>query len=756
MAEQPKYLLGNGELLASEIAAPKKPQEKKHPYTYAEARERLAPRLSLAARSIARLPAAACPNDRSVAAVVLHPKYIAKSFFPERLFSAIGLESVGSKPVLLKPTRGATTKKVEGKAVEVESPSTQLFVAGRRRAFARWAEALESAEPAQLQLAEIFHDELIRFEDVRFITPEERLKPLTSKNDNPLMEVVLHSADDEVLEGFETYLATFDVRVDLGRRIEVQNLCFIPVRIPKDVQRRVAEYSFLRVAREMPGLRELRPVSVPKITRSMSFDVDLPDEPPLNTELRVAVFDGGVPKGMLRPWIRQRPIPGLTAPVTEYLEHGVAVSSALLFGTLRKGEPAPTPLTYVDHYRILDEDTDSDPQEELFPILERIRSVLQQSSYDFVNLSIGPELPIEDDEVHVWTAVLDELFADGQSLVTVAVGNSGHRDRSAGLARVQVPADAVNMIAVGAADSSGDDWKRANYSCIGPGRSPGVVKPDVLGFGGSAKSGFWVVDAGDQTRSAVTRGTSFAAPVVLRSGIALRALLGPAVKPIALKALLIHHSEAGDHDPLEVGWGRIPTSLDQIILCPDGTTHVLYQGQLSAGKYLRAVVPLPKDPLDGFVTLKATFCYACETDPQDPFSYTRSGLDITFRPNEAVFGFNKKLGKFSKEPKTKPFFSRKAYSPELDLRQNAHWWEPVLKQEKRFRADKLAMPVFDIHHNARQGGGGAKDAKPIPYALVLTITAPNEPKLYDRIVQRYATILRPLQPVLKLPIQFTV
>src|SRR5437868_9804888 len=123
MADQPKYLLGNGELLASEIAAPKKPQTKVHPYTYAEARERLAPRLTLAARNIAKLPAEACPNDRSVAAIVLHPKYIAKSFFPERLLSAIGLESVGSKPVLLKPQKGGTKKKVEGKAVEIDSPS---------------------------------------------------------------------------------------------------------------------------------------------------------------------------------------------------------------------------------------------------------------------------------------------------------------------------------------------------------------------------------------------------------------------------------------------------------------------------------------------------------------------------------------------------------------------------------------------------------------------------------------------------------
>lgn len=753
MAERPKYLLGNGELLATEIEPPKKPQNKAHPYTYEQARELLTPRLKATVRSIDRLPREACPNDRSVAAVVLHPKYLAKSYFPERLFSAIGLEPVGSKPIYIKPHRGAAKKKVEGKQIEVESPTTQLFVAGRRRAFTRWAEMVETDEGPRHGM-EVLADELIRLEDIRFITPEERLRPLHSKTDNPLMEVVLHTVEDEVLEGFESYLKTLDVKVNLARRIEVQNLCFLPVRIPKALHKRVAQFSFLRVAREMPDLRELRPVTVPKVTRSASFDIELPDNPPLNTELRVAVFDGGVPKGMLSPWVRQGPVPGIKQAVPEYEEHGVAVSSAMLFGSLKKGEPALQPLTYIDHYRVLDKETSEDPQEDLFSILERIRSVLQQSSYDFVNLSLGPALPIEDDEVHVWTAVLDELFADGQSLVTVAVGNDGHRDRASGLARVQVPSDAVNVLSVGASDSDAQDWKRANYSSIGPGRSPGLVKPDVLGFGGSAKKSFWVVDAAAPDRAAATRGTSFASPLVLRSGIAIRTLLGPAVKPISLKALLIHHSEDGDHDQIEVGWGKIPTTLEQIIVCPDGTTHILYQGQLSPGKYLRAPVPLPTDPIDGFIAVKATFCYACETDPQDPFSYTRSGLDITFRPNETVFNFNKKLGKFSKEPRTKPFFSKKAYAPELELRQNAHWWEPVLKQEKRFRAEKLANPVFDIHHNARQGGGGAKDAKPIPYALVVTLTAPKEPELYDRIVERYPTILRPLQPVLKIPIRF--
>ena len=35
-----------------------------------------------------------CPNDRAVAILTLNPEYIAKSYFPEKLFESVGLETV--------------------------------------------------------------------------------------------------------------------------------------------------------------------------------------------------------------------------------------------------------------------------------------------------------------------------------------------------------------------------------------------------------------------------------------------------------------------------------------------------------------------------------------------------------------------------------------------------------------------------------------------------------------------------------------
>ncbi|MFN8579433.1 MAG: hypothetical protein U0163_00440 [Gemmatimonadaceae bacterium] len=92
--------------------------------------------------------------------------------------------------------------------------------------------------------------------------------------------------------------------------------------------------------------------------------------------------------------------------------------------------------------------------------------MLRQKPFDFVNLSLGPDLLIEDDEVHVWTASLDEHFSHGKSLVAVAVGNTGQDDWDSGNARIQAPADGVNVLSVGACDSTHGPWQRASYSSM--------------------------------------------------------------------------------------------------------------------------------------------------------------------------------------------------------------------------------------------------------------------------------------------------
>jgi hypothetical protein len=263
MAEIKNYLLGYGERLAENLDPPRMPHSKKAPYSFAEAKTRLGTRLSTVTEAVDSLPDAACPHDEAVAVITLHPTYLAKSYFPNNLLRAVGLEAVGSRTQYVVPEKGAKTPrskktdKEKGRDTVLESissPTAELFVAGRRDKFRTWAAQLNNWSEHRAGA-----EELIRIEDVYLSPPEKRLQRVRSTKDAPLLEIVLHASSGYVIEGFRDYMKTLDVPLDLDRRFQIEGLCFLGVRVPKKLHVEMAKYSFLRVAREMPHLRELRP-----------------------------------------------------------------------------------------------------------------------------------------------------------------------------------------------------------------------------------------------------------------------------------------------------------------------------------------------------------------------------------------------------------------------------------------------------------------------------------------------------------------
>ncbi|WP_235075435.1 S8 family serine peptidase, partial [Asaia sp. SF2.1] len=292
------------------------------------------------------------------------------------------------------------------------------------------------------------------------------------------------------------------------------------------------------------------------------------------------------------------------------------------------------------------------------------------------------------------------------------------------------------------------DWARAAYSAVGPGRSPGIVKPDLLAFGGDAyrPEYFHVLTEGPRAQLSPELGTSFAAPFLLRSAVGIRAMLGADLSPLAIKALLIHGARNLDHPRSEVGWGKIPEDMMDLITCPDGVARIVYQGELKAGKYLRAPLPLPEGGLSGKVQIKATFCYACPTDPQDSCSYTRAGLEVVFRPNKN----NVKAGK--SHANSKSFFSKKPYTTEAEARSDLGKWETVLHSKIGTSGIYLDDPVFDIHYNAREAGHSARLATKIRYALIISVEAQKHPDLFNEVLKSYADLVS-IRPKVSLPIR---
>lgn len=723
MSNDRNLLLGNGERLTQTSPFPGGGGPKKYPYAIEEIRQALASPIQTVRTRLHNLPSSAKPRGEAVFQLTLHPAFLGRSYFPEDLLRMSGLRDVGSRQVTIQP-RKVSKKRDEGKLLA----TAQLFVAGDEVALDRFNGLLTSSStPAALK------KQFTEIEELGWLDSDSRLKgDIPENSDSHQFEVVLHAgpSEDDIVHSFFVFAKSLGVEVDLGRRVQVGGLTFLPTKATGSALKELSQFGFLRVARLMPELRVVHP----GVTRQATELVvpALPEEAPLFQDGRAAIFDGGLGTEDLNKWATEFVFSGTEKTVGALLQHGNEVTSTFLFGRVDPSNPTfSRPYMGVDHYRVLSKDSGCDP--DLFDVLQRIRSVLDTGNYQFANLSLGPRLPIGDDEVHVWTATLDQICARHGILATVAAGNDGEEPGDAG--RIQPPADMVNSLSVGAADRSGINWARASYSCVGPGRSPGLVKPDGLVFGGSDKEAFCALNPLLGEIVGVT-GTSYASPLALRTAAGAFASTSYPLSTIALKALMVHHADPGKGKREELGWGRFPEDPNSLLDCGTDSVSVIFQGQLAKGEYLRAPIPFPDVPFSGRVELKATLCILAPTDPEHVVNYTRAGLQVTFRPR---FGLA--------DEGTQDFFGRSSqYKTERESREDGHKWETCLHRSKRFDADtELSDPVFDIRYHARQTSRGVppKSAPDISYAMVVTIRIEDMPDIYNVIRQRYQV----LQPV---------
>jgi hypothetical protein len=379
------FLLAKGERLTKDVTVKTGGQPKEAPYTFAEARARLKPMLADVAHRLNRLPAAACPDDSAVASVTLNPEYMAKTYFPSDLLHSVGLTSVGSRPKRVTPQKRSRGREPE------ETVTTEMFLMGTRAAFRDWSEEIGRWQPSHSGA-----NQLTTIEAVTAPAPSDKLIHVErADDDKSVFEVVLHTGEqrgeDFFVPKFKDYLKSLGLSPPLQRRFYAGGLCFLELEAPRELIEDVAAFSLVRAIRPMPALRMLRP---PIRTAGVSRDIAiLPTATPIDPKLRSVIFDGGLPAGHpLTKWATPIDAPGVGPATDELLRHGVGVTSAFLFGHLRANKEAPRPFGPAHHYRVIDTIPGQNPCE-LYEVLDRIESVLTTSQYDFINLSLGPELP---------------------------------------------------------------------------------------------------------------------------------------------------------------------------------------------------------------------------------------------------------------------------------------------------------------------------------------------------------------------------
>ncbi|EBG6450402.1 S8 family peptidase [Salmonella enterica] len=749
-----KVVLGNGEKYAIDNIYRGRPTgDEPRPYPYAVSSRRVSKKVSETLKVAEKLPKEATPDDEIVTALTLHPSFLAKSYYPTSLLKDYSLKSLGSKEVFVKPDV-AINKEQEQRPVS----TSVYYLAGKKTSFERLLSDIEKntiSEQASIDIGKI--------EDLSLFSSEQKINKYIQEGVHTY-EVVLHlkESDTKKINAFINYIDILNGSISKDKIRYVGDLAFCFVKINNQNIPDLANFSFVRVVRLAPKIN---------LYNSYSKNTELEHNPEKNIKgqlksnyknqatgsgsANVAIFDGGIFHNELTsPFLRYFDLTESNDGDSEIFTHGELVTSAIMYGTIDELSSDNHETINVDHYKVYCEEDEDDIG--LVDVLDRICSVLESKNYKIANISLGPEVPAPDDEPNLWTSTLDKIAGDGSILLVVAAGNTGGILKSApqdyDLARIQPPADMLNGLSIGAANSNNNTWQRANYSSIGPGRRPGYVKPDALFFGGDDEPN------GEKLRllglydfeEKLKFGTSFAAPLVTRLAARLDNMTLGKMNVATLRALLIHSAES-TLDKKGCGWGRINDKIENYIFCSENTVTVIYQGALTKSSGVRAAIPCPeslkisKTKID----LSATLCFYTEVDHKHPVSYSRAGIEVTFRPHSEKFKVNKETGKLALEANTRSLFNKEnILGNEQKLRKDAHKWETCYKVSDTFQASTVNDPALDIKYLTRDEGHAltSKEMTSLPilnYSLIITLHTRKNTNLYDEIVNEYEL----LQPI---------
>lgn len=691
-----------------------------------------------------KLPQEACPEDESVFSLTLHPQYLARYRFPRRLLEKFDIRVLGSRPANIVPNK--IIEKNEPKSNEsARFVTSQIFVSGKRSSIRLWSENMSI-----MNFKKYMQNEIIGIEAISAPDPQEKIRGEIPECGEISLEVVLHVnkkyPHDQMFLAFKKYLEFKNIKVKYGLDFFTGGLHFLEIFVSPEEVVNLASFTNVRVVRQMPKMRKIHDLF--KGSDVKKNDITGLGENAVSPNIKVAVLDGGIPKNHpISKWVRNIDVPGLSSPDPKHQKHGVAVSSALLFGSIDPNSKISYPCCHIDHYRIIDDNVDCDPR--AYKLLNNVMWSLNNGEFDFFNLSYGPYISIDDDEVSLWTAAIDEWLSKNPTVATIAIGNNGYDELEGGNSRIQIPGDCVNALCVGASDSQGASWARAGYSALGPGRSPGIIKPDVVNFGGSDHDLFWVMDL-EGTGVFSVKGTSFSAPNTLRLGIGLRSYFGDQINHLGIRTLIIHTCEPGSHARSEVGWGRTVEHINDMVFCENTEAIILYQGTIDPLCTVRTQIPMPYRDTGDKVKIAATVCFKCKMDEDHPDRYTRSGLRITFRPNEencrSGSGFAKSEKFFESPADLSCVFG-------IDFRKDTLRWENCLRGSLSKRRASLKNPCFDIQHDARYEGDYTSKNEELEYAMVITIKAESDENLYNEIVRDFANKLQPLRPLTSIPLK---
>jgi hypothetical protein len=751
MAEGNFPILGRAEILSG-IAEPLRGGgPKNHIRTYEEAKRRLLTQLEATLSDIKTIPA----KDRLSRSVFfcadLDHEYIAKSYFPRDFFDEVTWKTTGSLRI------NQITR--DGKKFKDSKPARRIFMRATEDALHQAYETISKDKLNKNQ-----RDSLIGLDAIHIQKPSLKQHGLTSF-DSGLLELIFHpmienewqECQDKLYdivstENYPNFL--FDWIKGGGHNMPR----FVPVQANSQTLQALSQFNPVRAIRLMPK------VSYPRATADSPQNVPPPPkgDPLRSTPLpAIGVFDGGVDLTIphLGMWVTNTDL--TTEPVeNEALMHGTAVCGAALYGSDLDKE-CPQPKFEVKSFRVFPIRQEHGFDLDLYKLVDQISDTVRDPNNEDIKtyvLSFGPRIPIDDNEVDLFTSTLDQLAYQNDILFVVAAGNDGNKQ--APFNRIQPPADVVNGLGIGAYvyDIEGRPT-RANYSCVGPGRCGNAAKPDIHMFGGDTNHPFKVFVA-NQDGSAFcmdSAGTSYAAPLAgAMAGHLLHRIEDESIiTPQTAKALMIHNAFQSEWEEA-CGWGPLNKTIDQMLTCNQHEVTLIYNGEIPLKKRAILHIPIFQDiAKDIRARIMWTIAYASDVVPTMPDEYTLGGTNVVFRPHCETFRVNNKKVVRDNNPeyfdslvasgKIKPTMAPisdqkiehiKRCMTEEEARDAGKWDTVMHFWTKEKPLQNLKNPTIDIHAIPR-ADWELPESKPtaLPYACVVTIKLNNpDIPLYQRIV----------------------
>ncbi|WP_226639753.1 S8 family peptidase [Priestia flexa] len=737
-------ILGNGESLIEPTKRNFGSGPTSFPRSFSEAKVKVKKDIEVLRQTISKIPSDKRMED-IIVTVRLHEKFLAKSYTPNSLFKEASFENIGSR----------RWRKPDLENNE-EILSKMHFVKVNHNSLDALDRVLNTSED---RLTKSFKQDIRKLDELSLLDGNEIMQGFESDWEEGTVEFVLHPFGDkntELLEKFLELLRNNGVSMDTIRIKEYPDgPIFLSAFVKRSVLNEISNFN---------PLRTVHPIKVnlfPSLRNYQSNKLDLiPPKGEFSSKIKVGVFDGGIDKTnpfLINYAIEKESVP--SQPVINAIKHGTQVAGVVLYGDLNQYAPGTQlkdPLVTVESFRVLPQ---TDPKDfDLYEAIDFIENIVPyRNDIDVYNLSFGPIGPIYDDEVSRFTYSLDRMAWYHRKLFVVAVGNDG--DQPAPLNRVQAPSDLVNGLGVGAFsyDYNSREVIRASYSCVGEGREGCKVKPDLCAFGGDERFPIHLLSLTHNSKE-LSAGTSFSSPII--SGKAAE-ILGRCnqFNALSARALLIHTANHMDNVNMELGYGIIDKSVDDILSCDENKVTIVYSAEINPTGMAKLPLPLPLNAeLKGDISFSWTIATLSKANPLHVEDYTESAIEDTFYPNSQKYNFSKKGIKNSrklhliKDKKEIERITKEGWQQSLQpassspvnylneqARRLEFKWDTVVKKWKNMRSSSIDQPFLILHGMGRNGSHERME-----YACVVTIHAPKySGNLHEDILNEYKV----LQPI---------